>query len=140
MLPTNTADGSSAPSPASSRAVVTGQSGHHTAIILGGRSGTLPGSNARSVKSIRAAASTEGDRFAPDRPGAAARRAMVLPVQIGVVDDLVRGRCAPGAEVLSGVGIADERRVVPAHDRAVQRRSDAFVGLGADDDEVADAA
>src|SRR4051795_9705305 len=103
MLPTNTADGSAGPRPAPSRAVGPGQSGHHTAIILGGRSGTHPGSNARSVKSIRvfhrpnrrhhalrgSAASAERDRFAPDRPGVSAGRAMVLPVQIGVVDDLV---------------------------------------------------
>ena len=44
-------------------------------------------------------------------------------------DDLVRRGRAPLAEVLGGVRVADERRVVAAGDSAVQRRADALVGL-----------
>jgi len=37
--------------------------------------------------------------------------------------------------ILRRVGVADERRVVPPDDRAVERRTDALIGLCADDDE-----
>ena len=48
-----------------------------------------------------------------------------------------RGR-PPLRQVLGGVCVADEGRVVPLHDGAVQRRADARVGLCADDDESPD--
>jgi hypothetical protein len=37
------------------------------------------------------------------------------------------------------VGVADEERVVPADERAVERRTDASVGLCSGDDEPPDA-
>ena len=40
--------------------------------------------------------------------------------------------------VLRRVGVADERRVVPPDERAVERRADARIGLRADDDESPD--
>ena len=50
-------------------------------------------------------------------------------------DDLVGRRCAVRRQVLGRVGIGDQRRVVAAGDRAVQRRADARVGLRARDEE-----
>ena len=45
------------------------------------------------------------------------------------------GGAPHSAEVLGGVGVADERRVVAPDDRAVQRGPDALVGLRAGDDQ-----
>ena len=50
-------------------------------------------------------------------------------------DDLIGRRSAPLRLVLRGVGIADQCRVVPSRECAVQRRSDARVGLGTDDEQ-----
>jgi hypothetical protein len=55
-----------------------------------------------------------------------------------VRDDEFRRRRAPGREILGGVRVADEGRVVSANDRAMERRADAFVRLRADDDQAAD--
>jgi hypothetical protein len=81
----------------------------------------------------------EVDVLRLDRPGRATRCGLVVPVQIGVGDDLLRRRCAPRGKILGRVRVADERRVVPAHQRSVERGADAGVGLRADDDEPADA-
>ena len=67
------------------------------------------------------------------------RRALVGPVEVRVGDHGFGGRCAPFALVFGRVRIADQRHVVPAGQRAVDRRADAGVGLCADDDKMADA-
>ena len=69
------------------------------------------------------------------RPGAV----LVPPVEVRVRDDLVRRRRAPVALVLGRVRVTDERHVVAARERAVDRGADAGVGLRAGDDEVSDA-
>src|SRR5205823_3309414 len=61
---------------------------------------------------------------------------MVPPIQIRVRDDEIRRRRAPWGEILGRMRIADERRVIAANERAVQRRADTFVGLRADDDQA----
>ena len=48
------------------------------------------------------------------------------------------GGAPHGGQVLRRVGVADEGRVVPSGERAVERRADARVGLRADDDEPPD--
>ena len=53
-------------------------------------------------------------------------------------DDLIRWRRPPGRLVPRRVGVADQGRVVPPDERAVQRRADARIGLSADDDEAPD--
>src|SRR5215471_1243229 len=58
-----------------------------------------------------------------DRAGRPARGLVVAPVEIRVGDDEFRRRRAPGREILGGVRVADERCVVAAHERAVQRRA-----------------
>src|SRR6267154_5529907 len=73
-----------------------------------------------------------------DRAGRPAWSLMVAPVEIRVRDDEIRRRRAPRGQVLGGVRVADERRVVAANERSVQRRADAFVRLGADDNQAAD--
>ena len=55
------------------------------------------------------------------------------------IDHVGRGR-APLGEVFGGVGITHQDRVVPAGEGAVQRGADAGIGLGAGDDQAADAA
>ena len=80
----------------------------------------------------------EVDFLGLDRPGRPPRRRLVLPVQVRVRDDLLRRRRAPGRLVLRRVGVADEGRVVPPGERAVERRADARIGLCADDDESSD--
>ena len=54
-------------------------------------------------------------------------------------DHLLRRRRAPLGQVLGRVRVADQRGVVAARERAVQRRADARVGLRAGDDEPPDA-
>jgi hypothetical protein len=49
------------------------------------------------------------------------------------------GAPTPTGRVLRRVGVADQGRVVPSDDRAVERRADARIGLRADDDESSDA-
>jgi hypothetical protein len=53
-----------------------------------------------------------------------------------VVDDFVGRRRAPLAEVLGGVGITDQCRVVGPDDRCVRCGPDAFIGLCPGDDQV----
>jgi hypothetical protein len=55
-----------------------------------------------------------------------------------VRDDLARRRRSPGRLVLRRVGVTDKGRVVPADERAVERRADALVGLRADNHESPD--
>ena len=52
----------------------------------------------------------------------------MLPVEVGVGDDLVRRWCAPRAAVTRRVGVSDERHVVAAGERAVDGGPDAGVG------------
>jgi RNA polymerase sigma factor (sigma-70 family) len=92
VLPVTTATGASVPSPASTRAVVTGQSGHHTAIIRGGAVVTRPGSNARSVKSIldravrfSAGATVQGVTDSADHEGFTAMYEKLSPRVFGYV-------------------------------------------------------
>ena len=87
----------------------------------------------RSARRQRDLAGVEGGRH-PARSG------LVAPVEVGVGDDLLRRRRPPRGQVLGRVRVADERRVVAADERAVERRADAGVGLRAGDDEPADAA
>src|SRR5262249_28650611 len=95
-----------------------------------------------AARSIAALAASSGRcevevlRF--DRAGRPPRGLMVAPVEIRVRDDEIRRRRAPRREILGGVRIADERRVIAANECAVQRRADAFVRLRADDDQAAD--
>src|SRR5205807_5773860 len=74
-----------------------------------------------------------------DRPGRSPRSLVVAPVEVGVCDHELRRRCTPGREVLGGVRVADERRVVTPDKRTVERRTDALFSLRADDDEPPDA-
>src|SRR5207248_3113809 len=83
---------------------------------------------------------TEDDGFGCDRPCRAAWGAVLLPVEVRVRDDSLGWGSAPLALVVGGVRILDERRVVAAHDRAVQRRPDAGVRLCTCDDESTDPA
>ena len=54
-------------------------------------------------------------------------------------DDLVRRRRPPCRLIVRRVGVADQGRVVPPGERAVERRADARVGLCARDDQSPDA-
>src|SRR3954453_12541865 len=81
---------------------------------------------------------TEIDVLRLDRPGRPARGGLVFPVEVRVRDHLVGRRRAPFALVFRGVRVADERRVVAAHERAVEGGTDACVGLRADDEQPAD--
>ena len=65
---------------------------------------------------------------------------MVLPIEVGVVDDLVGRWGAPWRQVFCGVGIADEGRVIAPHDRSVECRPDAFVSLRSGHNQATDVA
>ena len=72
---------------------------------------------------------------------AAVRPGAECPDQYMLVCEItMSGRGTPLGEVLSGVRVADQDGVVAAGDRTVQSRTNAFVGLGAGDDESADSA
>ena len=68
----------------------------------------------------------------------ASGRRLIRPVQIRVGDDLVLGRRAPCRLILRRVGVADQDRVIPPGDGAMQRRADAPIGLRADDNHSPD--
>src|SRR5579862_9672931 len=89
--------------------------------------------------STTASGRAEVDVLRLDRAGSPPRGRMVAPVQIGVRDYELRRRRAPGREILGGVRVAHERRVVTPDERAVERRADALVRLRSDDDEPSDA-
>jgi cell volume regulation protein A len=82
----------------------------------------------------------EADIRRVDGPGAAAGRAVIPPVEVGVCDHLLRGRGAVLGEVLGGMRVADQRHVIAADEGAVDGRADAHVGLGACHDQPAHAA
>ena len=63
---------------------------------------------------------------------------MVAPVEIRVRDDELRRGRAPRGEILGCVRIADEGRVVAAHEGSVQGRAHALVRLRAHHDEAPD--
>jgi glycerate kinase len=73
--------------------------------------------------------SAEADLAGRDGARRPAGRRLVGPVEVGVRDDVTRCGRAPLRLVLGRVGVADQHRVVAAHQGAVQRRPDARVGL-----------
>ncbi len=72
----------------------------------------------------------------PYRPSAPALSGRSSTVRVR--DDLVWRRRPPCRLVPRRVGVADQGRVVPPDERAVQRRADARIGLCASDDEPPD--
>ncbi len=64
----------------------------------------------------------------------------MVPVEVCVRGNQIGGWSAPLRVILGGVGIIGQGRVVSPHDRSVQGRADAFVGLCPGDDQVADSA
>src|SRR3954466_3798874 len=96
----------------------------------------------RPTRRLRARPSSgltaEVDVLRLDRSGRPPRRGLVLPVEVCVRDHLLRRRRSPRGLVLRRVGIADESRVIPAGEGAVERRADARIGLRSDDDEPPD--
>src|SRR6476659_3556027 len=81
----------------------------------------------------------EVDVLGRDRPCRAPRLLFVGPVEVRVRDHEVWRRGSPRRRILRRVGVADEGRVVPPDEGAVQRRADACVCLRADDEEPPDA-
>src|SRR5262249_47612822 len=88
-----------------------------TAVLL-----VAVGNNLRAARrhgSARAGAGLlrfgEVDVLGGDGAAAATGHRLPLPVEVGVGDHLLGGRSAVLAEVLGGVGVADERGVVAAH-------------------------
>src|SRR2546430_15656480 len=79
---------------------------------------------------VLALAGPEVDRLGLHRPGGAPRRRLVRPVQVRMRDHLVRRRRSPGRLVLGRVRVADQGRVVPAGEGAVQCRADTPDVLG----------
>ena len=76
-------------------------------------------------------------RWPPFRPSGPAL--LAGPVHVRVGDDLVRGRCARRCLVDRRMRVADEKCVVAADERAVDRRADARIGVRADHEEPPDA-
>src|SRR5213083_3068547 len=99
----------------------------------------LPGKTATSAGLALRRKPAEVDALGGHGPGGAPRRGRVLPVEVGVGDDLVRRRRAPLRAVAGRVRVADENGVVAADQRPVERGADAGVALGASDDQASDA-
>src|SRR6266540_3501793 len=72
-----------------------------------------------------------------DSSSAAGRR-LVLPIEVGVRDDLVRRRSAPRALILRRVRVTDERHVVATRKSAMDRGPDAGIRLRAGHDQASD--
>src|SRR6188508_1331301 len=110
-----------------------------TVAPLGSGSGTWSRSCASyAASSSGASGRAEVDFLGLDRAGRPSGRRLVLPVQVRVRDHLLRWGRAPLRLVLGRVGVADQGRVVPSDERAVERRADALIRLGAGDDEPSD--
>src|ERR1700752_3123165 len=87
----------------------------------------------------RRASAAEVDFLRADRARSAARRGLVVPVQVRVRDHLIRRRSAPLRLVARRVGIANKCGIVAPNERTVKRRADTGIGLGSDHHEPPDA-
>src|SRR5690348_15877028 len=88
---------------------------------------------------LRSLAGAEFDVDRVDRAGAAPGRALEVPVEVRVRDHRLRRWRTVRGEVFGGVRIADERDVVAAGERSVDRGPHAGFGLRATDDHAPDA-